>query len=140
MASLVRDLNGLVARLALIIMPLTPMALACDDSSPIGPSSELISVILGPKCSVVVVGGVSCTATARAFGPDGELSSPALFWHSSDPGIFSVTESGTEATVTARAPGSATMSLGNRSGSVSAEHQVTVVPQCPSVVVAGSSC
>jgi hypothetical protein len=140
MASLVRNLSGLVARLALVIMPLTSMTLACEDSSPIGPSNELISVILGPKCSVVVVGGVSCTATARAFGPNGELSSPALFWRSSDPGIFSVTGSGTEATVTARAPGSATLSVRNRSGTVSAENQVTVVPQCPTVVVASISC
>lgn len=140
MASLLRDLNGLIARLAVVIMPLTSVTLACDDSSPVGPSNELISVILGPKCSVVVVGGVSCTATARAFSADGELSSPALFWHSSDPGIFSVTGSGTEATVTGRIPGSATLSVGNRTGTVSAENRITVVPQCPTVVVAGTSC
>ena len=127
MTRLVRDLDGLIARLALVIMPLTPMALACDDSSPIGPSSELISVILVNKCSAVVV-GESCTATARAFGADGELSSPTLFWHSSDSRIFSVTGSSTEATVTGRLPGSATMSVGNRSGSVSAETQVRVLP------------
>jgi hypothetical protein len=90
---------------------------ACDDSSPIGPSSELISVILVNRCSLVIV-GEPCTATARAFGADGELSSPALFWNSSDPGVFGVTGSSTEATVIGSRPGSATMSVGNRSGSV----------------------
>jgi hypothetical protein len=113
----------------LVLVPclLLVLALACDDSSPIGPSSELISVILVNKCFVVIV-GEPCTATARAFGPDGELSNPALFWHSSDPGVFGVTGS-TEATVIGSRPGSATMSVGNRSGSVSAETQVSVIPR-----------
>ena len=109
-------------------MPLTAVATACDDSSPIGPSSEVISVILVNKCSAVVV-GESCTATARAFGVDGELSGPPLFWSSSDSRVFSVTGSSTEATVTGRTPGTGTMSVGNRSGSVSAETPVRVIPQ-----------
>lgn len=84
-------------------------------------------MILVNKCSAVVV-GESCTATARAFGPDGELSGPALFWGSSDSRIFSVTGSSTEGTVTGRTPGSGTMSVGNRSGSVSTETSVRVIP------------
>ncbi len=109
-------------------MPLAAVATACDGSSPIGPSSELISVILVDKCSALVV-EESFTATARAFGSDGELSSPPLFWRSSDSRIFSVTGSSTEATVTGRTPGSGTMSVGNRSGSVSAETLVRVIPK-----------
>jgi hypothetical protein len=87
----------------------------------------MIGVVLVDKCSAVVA-GESCTATARAFGPDGELSNPSLFWQSSDSRIFSVTGASTEAIVFGRTPGSATMTVGNRSGSVRAESPVRVIP------------
>jgi hypothetical protein len=107
----------------LALFLIAPLA-GCDESGPTAIEIPIESLEITSGCTVMIEGR-ECTVGVIAMTPDGQsIINPVLRWTSNSPAVVIRNDRGL---IFANAPGQATVTVSNSTGTVSAETRVTVL-------------
>lgn len=111
----------------LALFLIAPIA-ACDESGPTAIEIPIESLEITNGCTVMIEGS-QCTVGVIAMTPEGQsIINPVLRWSSSSSVVSIRNDRGL---IQANAPGQATVTVSNSTGTVSANTRVTVLPNTP---------
>ncbi len=103
---------------------IAPLA-ACDESGPTAIEIPIESLEITKPCAVMIERS-DCTIGVLAMTPEGQsIINPVLRWTSSSSAVSIRNDRGL---IFANAPGQATVTVSNSTGTVSANTRVTVLP------------
>jgi hypothetical protein len=107
-----------------ILIVCVALAACSGGSGPTAIEVPIARIDIASNDCIGVVEGDTCTIVARAFGTNGtQIGNPVMRWFTSHPAIAEVQNG----RVTARSPGTATITVTNSTASVSAEATVRVL-------------
>lgn len=113
-----------IRAIVLALFFIAPIA-GCGDSGPTAIEIPIESLDITRPCTVMIEGS-DCTIGVIAMTPEGQsIINPVLRWSSSSPAVSIRNDRGL---IRANAPGQATITVSNSTGTVSANTSVTVLP------------